>query len=149
MITQEPLVRKTRFLSLDYTVAAGLCYIPIHFLLFLPFQAAWAGFLLWKEPKTSAFVRFHATQSLLILLPTAAAVGVAAVSEVLIGLLPGDRIQGLALALRDVTIGGVLLVVLYQSVLGAVKGFKGQYWQMPLLGRFAPKLPLLSAYHTS
>jgi uncharacterized membrane protein len=132
-----PVSGKTQVLGLDYNVAAGLGYIPL--CLLNPIVP-----ILWlvTEPKTNKFVRFHALQALFLLgfyiVGIIAVVIVAAVLGIVLGM-ASETLAAIAGIIGVVGYVGVILAFLGLSIVGAVKGFGGQQWKMPIIGNLAEK----------
>lgn len=130
---------KTQTLNLDYNIAGLLCYIPccinlIASILFLV-----------TEPKDSKFVRFHALQGLLLIglgivvgivfwiLQTVILVGSSGMGSAGSA---GGGILSLLVMLVQFVIGIGLLVL---HIMGCVKAYQNQMWQMPIIGGIAAK----------
>ena len=103
--------------GLDANLAAALCYIPIVAIIFLVIE------------KTSTFVKFHALQSLGLLLASI----VLSIGLSIIGAIP--VIGWLTLLLWPLVYLGLFLVWL----LALVKAYQGQRWKLPVIGDIAEK----------
>jgi len=120
---------KTKVLNLDYNVAAMLAYLPICWI-------SLVASIIWiaSEPKENKFLRFHALQSLIL---TGALIAVYIVlwifGAVAIRIFFGF---GLLVLLLEVAVGVGGLVLF---ILGAVKGYQGQMWKLPIIGDMAEK----------
>jgi uncharacterized membrane protein len=133
-----PTTGKTQVLGLDYNVAAGLCYIPVCAINLI-------SSILWiaTEPKTNKLVRLHAFQSLFLgVLGIVFAIALSVVFMVL-GMVASAADSG-ALAMIVGVISLIIwavfvLFMLAMVVMGLIKGFKGEYWKMPIIGNFAEK----------
>ena len=110
--------------GLDPNVAAALAYLAGPF----------SGLLLLLVEKHNAYVRFHAMQSILALgglWLLAAGLGVLAVLTVFVSA------TGFALLLYAAwATGGVWIIV---WIICLVKAFTGDWWKMPIAGRYAER----------
>jgi len=106
-------------------------FSALGYLGFLCFLALWKG-------RDSAFVRFHARQGFLLFLAECVAFVLLVVLEKTIGRLPF-----LGLVVVVLAQGLVYLVALFLSVMGFVKGLFGERWEMPFVGPYGEKVPLL------
>lgn len=116
----------TQALSMDYSLAACLCYVPLGVVLAIVF--------LVTEPKASLYVRFHAIQSLFVL------AGFTALSIVaqMVGVLGGIPIIGFVFTL----ISGLAIFVfsgawLICTIMLALKAKAGEMYKLPYLGDIA------------
>jgi uncharacterized membrane protein len=135
-----PAGGKTKVLSLDYNIAALLCYLPICCIfVIVPIL------MLVTEPKESKFVRFHALQSLLlvgvaiviggilymIMIATAVGTSVGSAGASAAGA-AGMGIVGILFFLVD-----ALFFILF--IVGMVKAYQYKIWKLPVIGDFAEK----------
>jgi uncharacterized membrane protein len=136
-----PAGGKTKVLSLDYNIAALLCYLPICCIsIIVPIL------MLVTEPKESKFVRFHAIQSLafavvyavifgvIYVIAIATAVGTSTTGSSAAGA-AGAGI-GLLLLLVELALGAIGLIVV---IMGMVKAYQYKIWKLPVIGDFAEK----------
>ena len=110
--------------GLDPNVAAALAYLAGPF----------SGLLLLLVEKNNAYVRFHATQSILALgglWLLAAGLGVLAVLTVFVSATGFGLLMYAAWAT-----GGVWIIV---WIICLVKAFTGDRWKMPIVGRYAER----------
>lgn len=126
---QGPPTGKTKTLNLDYNVAAMLAYLPIC-CVSLICSIIWIA----TEPKENKFLRFHALQSLIL---TGAAVGVYFILWV-IGIIAVRIFFGFGLLLFVLEMA-LLAVFFILFIIGAVKGYQGQMWKLPVIGDIAEK----------
>lgn len=120
---------KTKVLNLDYNVAAMLGYIPICCIGIIA-SIIWIS----TEPKENRFLRFHALQSLIL-------IGVVIALQValwIIGVVAGRIFFafGLLVFLLEIAVWAAGLIVF---IIGAVKGYQGQMWKIPMIGDMAEK----------
>ncbi|HWP44815.1 MAG TPA: Tic20 family protein [Blastocatellia bacterium] len=131
-----PPPNKTKFLGLDYNLAALLCYVPwCCCLIDLIASVTWLA----SEPRENRFLRFHALQGLLLF-------GVVILLSVIFEIMgvgarlnPSDigRAGGsLILFMFQMIIGLALLVI---HIIGMVKAYQGQMWKIPIIGDIAEK----------
>ena len=120
---------KTKVLNLDYNVAAMLAYLPIC-CVSLICSIIWIA----SEPKENKFLRFHALQSLLL---TGASVVCYFVLWI-VGVVAGRIFFAFGLLILLVELA-LLAVFLVLFIMGAVKGYQGQMWKIPMIGDIAEK----------
>lgn len=120
---------KTQVLNLDYNVAAMLAYLPIC-CVSLICSIIWIA----SEPKENKFLRFHALQSLIL---SGVFVAVYIVLWI-VGAVAGRIFFafGLLVLLVEIALAVVFLILF---IMGAVKGYQGQMWKMPVIGDIADK----------
>ncbi len=94
-------------------------------------------FSLWKS-KDSAFIRFHSRQAFLLFLSELVAFALIVIIDKTVGRLPF-----LGLLIVILLQIAVYLVALMLSVMGFVKALFGERWEMPFLGPYSDKVPLL------
>jgi len=127
---------KTSFMTLDSNLAAMLCYI----LNIVCCLGLVLSIIFLVTEKENRFVKFHAVQSLfLVVLEIAASI----VLEIL------SAILGVALHMVDMSwisglltwlLGCLLLVIfLILVLLGGIKAYGGQWYKLPIIGEFAWK----------
>lgn len=119
---------KTKVLNLDYNVAAMLAYLPIC-CVSLICSIIWIA----SEPKENKFLRFHALQSLLL---TGASMACFFVLWVISIVTARVLFFGLLILLVELALLAFVLVVF---IMGAVKGYQGQMWKLPVIGDIAEK----------
>lgn len=119
-------------LGLDANVAAGLCYVAN----LVCYLGVILAIIVLVTDKTNKLARFHAVQSLLLIVTN------------LVICLPGYFIA-IALGFMDSTITTILagliwlvvfviaLAILVFYILSAVKAFQGQIYKVPVLGNLA------------
>lgn len=128
---------KTQTLGLDFNIAAGLCYIPVC-------AIGLIASILWiaTEPKSSKFVRFHAFQSLFLLV-TNLVVGIGGWILSIVLLLALSAVSETLGAIVSLVVSlGMLLIFLGLFVIlimCLIKSFTGQMWKAPVIGNFADK----------
>lgn len=103
--------------GLDANLAAALCYIPIVAIIFL------------ISEKTSTFVKFHALQSLGLLVGSI----VLSIGLSIFGMIP--VLGWLTLLLSPLLFIGLFILWL----VALVKAFQGVRWKMPVIGDIAEK----------
>jgi len=94
-------------------------------------------FSLWKG-KESEFVRFHARQGFLLFVFEVAAFVAILILDQTVGRLP---FLGLLIVVLAQIV--VWLTALFLSVMGFVKAIFGERWEMPFLGAYSHRVPLL------
>jgi uncharacterized membrane protein len=106
-------------------------FAAIGYLFFLCFVAMWKG-------RDSEFVRFHARQAFLLFVSECVALALIVVIDHTIGRLP-------FLGLLIVVLAQILfyLTALFLSVMGFVKALFGELWEMPFLGPYRERVPML------
>ena len=130
---------KTQVLGLDYNIAGLLCYLPVCCI-----NVIGSILFLVTEPKENKFVRFHAIQSLLLMVVTIVVFGIfwgisffLAVGSAATGSAAGSM-AGSGIAIIFSLIGwAVLGIYVIVSIIGCVKAYQNQMWQMPMIGGFA------------
>lgn len=126
--------QKTQVLGLDNNIAGLLCYLPVCGINLI-------SSILWLvTEKENRFLRFHAMQSLFLIVMTFVAIIVLVIIGTVVGLILGQVSSGLSV------IWGLIMMLLYFVVLGAfiileivgmVKAYKGDMWQAPIVGGIA------------
>ena len=129
---------KTKTGNLDNNIAGALCYVS-----FLGIALVASLIFFFSEPKSNRFLRLHALQSLItqgvgVVLGIVISVGFAIISAILgaggnnaVGLM---LISFLIMALICLGFGLTFLVL---AIMGIVKAYKNETWQMPIIGRYA------------
>lgn len=125
----SPPPGKTKVLNLDYNVAAMLAYLPIC-CVSLICSIIWIA----SEPKENKFLRFHALQSLILTGASVAAFFVLWVVSIVAGQI--SVALGLLILLVEIALGAGCLILF---IMGAVKGYQGQLWKVPVIGDIAEK----------
>ncbi|HUK91704.1 MAG TPA: DUF4870 domain-containing protein [Blastocatellia bacterium] len=139
-MSNPPPGGKTKVLSLDYNVAAMLCYLPICCIsIIVPIL------IVATEPKENKFVRFHALQSLFLTGVIVVLFGILWVLSIVLavgsstagsaGSAAGAGI-GLLILLVECVVGLVLLIVF---IMGMLKAYKYEIWKLPVIGDLADK----------
>lgn len=129
---------KTATGSLDYNMAAALCYLPI-----AGIQLIASILFLATEPKESKLVRFHAFQSLLLSATVVALGVVLIVLSVVLPIVGGAIDEMLMLVASLVTL---LLTLAYAAgvlgayVLGLYQAYSGNVFRIPVIGQIADRL---------
>lgn len=135
---QQQLGNKTQLLGLDANVAGLLCYLP-----FMAINLISSIAFVVTEPKSNYFVRFHATQSLLLTVGgTILGIVVGIGSVLLIPLMAmmgkaGGAIAGLGFLLIFGFIGIFSLTILILHIMGMYKAYNNETWEMPIVGKYA------------
>lgn len=129
---------KTKTGNLDNNVAGLLCYLPL-------FGIALVASLIFffSEPKTNRFLRFHALQSLMlqaggIIMGMVIGIGFSLISAFLGA--GGSGAVGLMLIcflLMVLVVGAFGITLLILNIVGMIKAYKNQHWEMPIIGRYA------------
>ncbi|MBI4853455.1 MAG: DUF4870 domain-containing protein [Acidobacteria bacterium] len=134
---QQP--SKTQLLSLDFSLAGLLCYMP----LFAINLIASVAFLA-TEPRTSFFLRFHAIQSVLLSLMATVftfIIVIAWFSTIAIGAAVGDDAGAVFIGLSFLaTIGlsSILgLITLALHIVAMYKAYNNEVWEIPIIGKYA------------
>ena len=126
---------KTQTLNLDANVAALLCYIP-----FFPVNVGSSILWLATEPRTSRFVRFHAAQGLALFVAFFALFLGAGIGGMIVAMVLSIALGELGLIVSMLVnlvmlvagLGGFVLLVL-----GMIKAYQGEEWEMPVIGPIA------------
>jgi uncharacterized membrane protein len=121
---------KTQVLNLDYKTAGLLCYVPI-----CAINLVASLVFLNSEPKENRFVRFHAMQSLVMMIAYMV-VGIAVWTvSLILGFIPivGTLISFLA---NLVWLAASVLFI-WQSVVGIIAASKGELKHIPYAGQIA------------
>jgi uncharacterized membrane protein len=132
---------KTKVLSLDYNIAAMICYLPLCCL-----NIIMSIVVLVTEPKESRFVRFHALQSLFLYIGVGVIYGVLFIlaSILVVGSSAAGN-AGQAAGFGVIVIfwlleGALGIVWLICVIMGAIKAYKYEMWKMPIIGNLAEKM---------
>jgi uncharacterized membrane protein len=124
-----PVPGKTKVLNIDYNVAAMLAYLPICCIHVIS-SIIWIA----SEPKENRFLRFHVLQSLIL---TGALLAIYIVLWIF-GIVATRIFFGFGLLVFLLEMGiGVIALILF--IMGAVKGYQGEMWKMPVIGDIAEK----------
>lgn len=119
----------TQSLSMDYSLAACLCYVPLGIVLAI----VW----LVTEPKANLYVRFHAIQSLFVL---GAFTALSIVAQ-MVGALGGLPIIGFVFTVvSGLMIFAFSLAWLVATVMLALKAKAGEMYKLPYLGDIAENM---------
>jgi uncharacterized membrane protein len=94
-------------------------------------------FSLWRS-KDNPFIRFHSRQAFLLFLSEVVAFVLIVIIDKTVGRLPF-----LGLLIVILLQIAVYLVALMLSVMGFVKALFGERWEMPFLGPYSDKVPML------
>jgi uncharacterized membrane protein len=126
---------KTSFMELDSNLAAMLCYISY----FICCLGLVVGIVFAATEKENRFVKFHALQSLFLfalLVVLSFILGILdAVMQMILNLTVGF---GWIAGLLTWVLGGVLLFVFAVFlIIGGIKAYGGQWFKLPIIGRFA------------
>ncbi len=120
-------------LGLDANIVAGLCYVAN----FVCYLGLVLSIITIVTDKTNKLARFHAFQSLL-LIPLGIILGIVYAVGFFIGAVIdsaiGFPIFMLLVWLIVVVIGLGMLVM---TIIAAVKGFQGEVYKLPIIGKFA------------
>ncbi|HEY6329621.1 MAG TPA: DUF4870 domain-containing protein [Blastocatellia bacterium] len=132
---------KTKTLSLDFNIAAMLCYLPICCI-----GPIVAIIILVTEPKESRFVRYHALQSLfldavyvLIYIVIWVLTIILAVGSSTVGGTAGNAAGAGVSLLFLLFYFAFGIIVLICTVMGMIKAYKYQIWKLPVIGNLAEK----------
>jgi uncharacterized membrane protein len=127
--------------GLQYNVAALLCYLPV-------FGISFFSSLIWllTEPKESKFVRFHAIQSLMLMvcgigliMTVGCCSGIMVPMAASSGSETGAEIGGIVAIVLGLFQLLFLLVYLGLHVYGMIKAYGNQTFKIPLIGNFAER----------
>ena len=133
-----PPTGKTQTLNLDYNIASGLCYVPVCAMSII-FPILW----IVTEPKTNKLVRQHAFQSLFLGIGGAVIWIVLAIFSAILQAVAAAADSGVLAMIVGLVFIAILVVfglfMLAMVIMGLIKGFKGEYWKMPIFGAFAEK----------
>jgi uncharacterized membrane protein len=125
---------KTSFLGLDSNVGAMLCYIA-NFLCCLGLVLAIVFLITEKENR---FVKFHAMQSIFLVVLEIAASIVLEILTVILRLALSIVDMGWIAGLLTWGLGGILFFIfLILLVVGGIKAYGGQWYQLPIIGNLA------------
>lgn len=119
----------TQSMSMDYSLAAALCYVPMGMVLAI----VW----LITEPKANLYVRFHAIQSLMVL----GALAAAGIVAQIVGFFGGMPIIGFVFTV----VSGLLIFAfsgawLILAATMALKAKNGELYKLPYIGDIAEDL---------
>jgi uncharacterized membrane protein len=126
---------KTSFMELDSNLAAMLCYVSY----FVCCLGLVLGIVFVITEKENRFVKFHALQSL-FLFAIVAVLGIVLniltyVMAIVLNLTIGF---GWIAGLLTWVVGAVLLLVFAVFlIIGGIKAYGGQWFKLPIIGRFA------------
>lgn len=133
---------KTQFLSIDFSLAGALCYVP-----FFAVNLIASVIFLVTEPKGSIFVRFHAMQSLLLTaMGTVLAVimGIVWFFMVIVGASMGNEAGGVMAVLSSLGLFGLIgifsLAIFIMHFVGMYKAYNNEMWEIPVIGKYARRL---------
>lgn len=132
---------RTQVLSLRYTTAALLCYVPYCCCLI---DVIASGLWLATEPKDNRFLRFHAMQGLLLFCTVLIVsfifrmLGVGAETTTLVG--TGSTVAGAGAGLLVSLVSLVVaLLFLVLHIVAMIKAAQGEIWKLPVIGDVAEK----------
>ena len=128
---------KTSFLNLDSSVGAMLCYIA-NFLCCVGLVLAIVFLVTEKENR---FVKFHALQSIfLVVLEIVAGIVIEILTLILSLVLNMVNMSWIAGLLTWLLGCLVLLIFLILLIIGGIKAYGGQWYKLPIVGGFAWKI---------
>ena len=120
-------------LGLDENVVAGLCYVAN----FVCYLGVVLSIIVLVTDKTNKLARFHAAQSLLLI-----PLGIVFFVIYMIGFGISAAIDSaLGFPLFMILVWLIVMIVglglLVMTIIAAVKGFQGQIYKLPIIGKFA------------
>ncbi|HYX30900.1 MAG TPA: DUF4870 domain-containing protein [Pyrinomonadaceae bacterium] len=128
---------KTSFMNLDSNLGAMLCYI-LDFLCCLGLVLAIVFLITEKENR---FVKFHAVQSLFLVVLAIAASIILEILQVILAIVLNLANMGWIAGLLTWLFGClVLLIFAILTLIGGLKAYGGQWYKLPIIGEFAWKI---------
>jgi uncharacterized membrane protein len=121
---------KTKVLGLDYKAAGFLCYLPI-----FPINLIASLIIINSEPKENTFLRFHAMQSLVMMIVFMVAAIANSTATLILSFIP--FIGGLIATLVSLAFMGVAVLFFWQSVLCMIAASKGETKHIRYIGQIA------------
>ena len=120
-------------LGLDANVVAGLCYVAN----LVCYLGVILSIIVLVTDKSNKLARFHAAQSLLLI-----PLGIVLTIVYMVGFGIGAAIDSqLGFPLFMILVWLVVMVIglglLVMTIIAAVKGFQGQIYKLPIIGKFA------------
>ena len=128
----------TKVGGLTYNTAALLCYLPV-----LGINLISSLIWIFTEPKENKFLRFHAIQSLLIVVSAFSFIMLMVCGGVTLGFAaeathsPG--IAGIAVGVLSLVQLGFMLGLLVTVVVCMIKAYGNQMWKLPIIGGIAER----------
>lgn len=124
------LTGKTQVFGLDYKTAAILAYLPI-----CAVNLITSLVIINSEPKGNRFLRFHAMQSLVMMVVYMVAAIANWTVTLFFGAIP--IIGGIVAGLINLVFFALSIVFIWQCVLGMISASKGQMRHIPYIGQIA------------
>lgn len=124
------LTGKTQVLGLDFKTAGILAYLPI-----LAVNLITSLVIINSEPKENRFLRFHAMQSLVMMVVYMVAAIANWTVTLIFGAIP--ILGGIIVGLVNLAFFALSIVLIWQSVLGMISVSKGQMRHVPYIGQIA------------